>query len=106
MSDDARIRAKERLSRLLPEVLADGHIDDSERLALSKVLAEHVLTVRDVKDVLAEYLASLQVEILADGLVTEEEEERCRAIVRELALPRELVPPELLAIVEGRKLPK
>ena len=41
----------------------------------------------------------LRDEVLADGKVTEEERAGCRAVLTELKLPRELVPPDFQALL-------
>lgn len=105
-SDGARTAARAQFAALLPQVMADGRVDENERLRLKRFFDRRILTVRDVKEVLSQYLRSLQDEVLADGIVTEEEQQRCRAIVRELRIPRDLLTPELAAIVDGKPLPK
>lgn len=99
MSDEARADAKQRLAALIERVMADGVIDPMEREELQAVYREAVLTVTDVKEVLARYLRSVQEEVLADGKVTEEERRRCRAIVAQLKIPAPLLSPQIRAII-------
>lgn len=104
MSDEPRTKAREAFAALLPRIMEDGHVDEAEKLELRALFSKGVLTVGDVKQVLGSYLKSLQDEVLADGIVTEEEQTKVRAVVRELAIPRALLSPELQAIVDDKPL--
>ena len=106
MPADARSEAREKLARLLPQIMEDGRVDDDERLALKRVFDLGVLSVADVKEIFGAYLAGLQAEILEDGLVTEEEQAKVRAAVKGLGIPRDLLTPVLRAIAEDRPLPR
>jgi uncharacterized tellurite resistance protein B-like protein len=99
MSDDLRRAAVDRLGSVVRRVLADGTIDDAEREELEGLYRQAVLTVSDVRCVIGRYLLTVQDDIMADGLVTEEERARCRAIVSELKIPAGLLSPQLKAIV-------
>src|SRR4051812_38206140 len=99
MSDDFRRAAVDRLGNDIRRVLADGVIDDAEREELQGLFRQAVLTVSDVRSVIGRYLLSVQDDVLADGLVTEEERARCRAVVSELKIPPGLLSPQLKAIV-------
>ena len=101
MSTDPHSEAKAQLSALLPRVMADGKLDESEKTELLGLLQKGVLTALDVKEAFAQYLKFLQNEVLEDGVVTEGERERCRAAVLELRIPRAFLTPEMLAIVDG-----
>jgi hypothetical protein len=105
MTTDARTEAKAQLAALLPRVMADGKLDENEKSEMLALFKRNVLTAPDVRDVFATYLKFLQNEVLEDGLVTEEEQERCRTAVRELRIPRTFLTPEMLAIVDGQPLP-
>ena len=106
MTSDARSEAKAQLAALLPRVMEDGKVDESEKAELLALFKRGVLTAPDVKDVFAQYLKSLQSDVLEDGFVSEEEQERCRTAVRELRIPHQFLTPEMRAIVEGKPLPK
>ncbi|HEX3904384.1 MAG TPA: hypothetical protein VH853_16220 [Polyangia bacterium] len=97
--DDARAQAKAKLAELVKRVMADGKIDDAEREEMKSVYRQALLTVIDIKEVLTGYLGGVRDEVLADGKVTEEERARCRAVLAELKLPRELVPPDFQALL-------
>ena len=98
---DARAEAKEKLGALVERVMADGKIEPAEREEMQAFYRQALLTVGDVKDVLSRYLRAVQDEVLADGKVTEEERARCRAVLAALKLPRELVPADFRALLDG-----
>ena len=97
--EDARVQAKEKLGALIERVMADGKIEPAEREEMQAFYRQALLTVSDVKDVLARYLRAVQDDVLADGRVTDEERARCRAVVTELKIPPSLWSQELRAIV-------
>jgi uncharacterized tellurite resistance protein B-like protein len=97
--DDVRAQAKEMLATLIERVMADGKIEPDEREEMQAFYRQALLTVGDVRDVLARYLRAVQEDVLADGHVTDEERARCRAVVSELKIPPELWPGEIKAIV-------
>jgi len=97
--DDTRAQAKEMLAALIERVMADGKIEPEEREEMQAFFRQELMTVGDVRDVLARYLRAVQDEVLADGHVTDEERARCRAVVTELKIPPALWPGEIRAIV-------
>jgi len=101
LDEDLRGAARAYLARLLPKVLEDGHVDDSEKEELMAVFRRGILTTADVRQVFGQFLKGLATEVLADGQVTPEEREKCRTAVRELRIPRSFLSPELIAIVDG-----
>jgi len=102
---DARAAARAQLASLLPRVMEDGKVDEREKQELLAVFKQGVLSVTDVREIFAGFLKGLQHEVMEDGFVTDEEQEKCRAAVRELRIPREFLSPELRAIIDGSKLP-
>jgi len=96
---DARAQAKTKLAELVQRVMADGKIDAAEREEMQSVYRQALLTVSDIKEVLTRYLAGVRDEVLADGIVTEEERARCRAVVAALKIPPPLVPVDFQAIL-------
>jgi uncharacterized tellurite resistance protein B-like protein len=96
---DARTQAKDQLSALIQRVMADGKIEPDEREEMQAFYRQALLTVGDVKEVLGRYVRAVQEEVLADGMVTEEERARCRAIASELKIPPELLPLAFRAII-------
>jgi uncharacterized membrane protein YebE (DUF533 family) len=97
--DNARAQAKEMLTALIERVMADGKIEPEEREEMQAFFRQAVLTIGDMRDVLARYMRALQDEVLADGHVTEEERAHVRAVVTELKIPPSLWPSEIRAIV-------
>ena len=97
--DNTRAQAKEMLAALIERVMADGKIEPQEREEMQAFFRQELMTVGDVRDVLARYLRAVQDEVLADGHVTDEERARCRAVVTELKVPPALWPLEIRAIV-------
>jgi hypothetical protein len=98
---ELRATARAHLARLLPLVLADGHVDESEKEQLLAVFRRGILTTADVREVFGMFLKGLAADVLADGVVTPEEREQCRIAVRELRIPRTFLSPELIAIVDA-----
>jgi len=96
---DARTQAKDQLSALIERVMEDGKIEPGEREELQAVYRQALLTVSDVKDVLARYMRAVTDEVLADGKVTEDERRRCRAVMSELKIPPSLLPESFKAII-------
>jgi hypothetical protein len=99
---ELRATARAHLARLLPKVLEDGRVDEAEKEQLLAVFRRGVLTTADVREVFATFLKGLAGDALADGVVTAEEQERCRIAVRELRIPRSFLAPDLIAIVDGQ----
>jgi hypothetical protein len=99
---ELRATARAHLARLLPKVLEDGHVDEAEKEQLLAVFRRKILTTADVREVFGTFLKGLAGEALADGIVTAEEQERCRIAVRELRIPRSFLSPDLLAIIDGK----
>jgi uncharacterized membrane protein YebE (DUF533 family) len=101
LDEDLRATARAYLARLLPKVLEDGHVDESEKEQLLGVFRRGILTTADVRQVFGQFLKGLTAEVLADGVVTDQEREQVRAAVRELRIPRSFLSEELIAIVDG-----
>ena len=101
LDSELRATARAHLARLLPKVLEDGHVDESEKEQLLAVFRRGILTTADVREVFSTFLKGLTGEVLSDGKVTPEEQERCRTAVRELRIPRTFLSPDLIAIIDG-----
>ena len=91
--------AKILLRNLLEHFLQDGQIDPAERSVMEHFYKEAALTVTDVTEVFSEYLDALKDDVLADGVVTDEERKRCRGAIAALKIPPELVSPAMAKIV-------
>ena len=103
MSETLRQEAKGKLGALINEVLQDGVIDEAERRSLQAFFTDALLEVSDVKDVYLTCISALQAEVMADGVVTPEEAVRCRRVVEQLRIPLRMLPPEMVAIVNGAR---
>jgi hypothetical protein len=101
LDSELRATARAHLARLLPKVLEDGHVDESEKEQLLAVFRRGILTTADVREVFSTFLRGLTGEVLADGKITPEEQERCRTAVRELRIPRSFLSADLIAIIDG-----
>ncbi len=99
---DSNTDPKTYLRSLLTRVLADGTIDDAERAELQEFYAKAILNVSDVKAVFGEFLEALKRDVMADGIITEEERKRCRNAIIALKVPRALLSPVMAAIVDGK----
>lgn len=102
MDEKVRRQAKEKLAGLITKVLEDDVIDASERDSLQVFFRDALLGVNDVKAVYLDCVGALQAEVLADGVVTAEETERCKRVVDQLKIPLRMLPPEMVAIVTGQ----
>lgn len=98
--NDAKAQAKAKLAELVRRVMADGVVDAAEREEMKSIYRQSLLTAVDIKEVLNGYLGEVRAEVLADGQVTDEERARCRAVLAELKLPRELVPADFRALLD------
>ena len=101
MDEDLRDQAKKKLSALIATVLADGVIDPAERESLQGFFRDALLNVGDVKSVYLSCVGALQEEVLADGVVTAAETQRCKLVVEQLRIPLRMLPPEMVGIVTG-----
>jgi uncharacterized membrane protein YebE (DUF533 family) len=99
---DSKTDPKTHLRSLLTRVLADGTIDEGERAELQAFYANAMLSVTDVKAVFGEYLEALKADVMADGIITDEERKRCRNAIVALKIPRALLSPVMAFIVDGK----
>ena len=99
--NNARAQAKAKMGELVRRVMADGKIDAAEREEMAGVYRQAVLTVADIREVFMTYLGEIRDEVLADGVVTDEERARCRAVVAALKIPPALIPADFQALVAG-----
>ena len=97
--ENGRAQAKEMLRVLIERVMADGKIEPAEKEEMQAFYRQALLTVGDVRDVMSRYLRAVQDEVVADGVVTDEERARCRAVVSELKIPPALWPGEIKSII-------
>ena len=96
---NGRAQAKTKMAELVRRVMADGKIDAAEREEMAGVYRQAVLTVADIREVFMTYLGEIRDEVLADGVVTDEERAHCRAVVAALKIPPALIPADFQALV-------
>jgi hypothetical protein len=94
---DSWNQAQESLARLIDQIFEDGRVDDSERQQLRRFWADKGLTVNQVRVVIDRFVDDVWREVVADGIVTDDERSRLRAVVSGLNLPREILPQALLS---------
>jgi len=92
---------KRKLKGMLARIFSDGEVSDEERDELKSYLAPGAFMMpSDVRDVLADFVATTWKITIADGVVSDAEKRRLRTIVAELEIDRALLPPEWQALVE------
>jgi hypothetical protein len=101
--DDANSRAQAhaRLSAFLPRAMKDAVLDETEKRELLQILGSGVLTREDVQGIFRAFLQGLSRDVMADGVLTPAEQNRCRAIVSALRIPDAFLPPELVEILSA-----
>jgi len=90
---------KRKLKGMLARIFSDANVEEAEREELRKVLGSGDLSEGEIKEVLADFVATTWKITMADGVISEIEKKRLREIVTVLEL-RELVPPEWAAILD------
>jgi hypothetical protein len=105
MKQEQRTEARERLARLIRRVLADGQIDERERDEMQEFFKDALMGVSDVREVYIECSRELRDQVLSDGVVTREEADRCKRVVEQLRIPLRFLPPDMVDIVTGVRLP-
>jgi|GEM_PF-2274052 len=103
MEQTGNEQAKAKLGELIAKVLEDGVIDAGERESLQTFFKDALLSVSDVKSVYLSCVGALQTNVLADGIVTDEEVRQCKLVVEQLRIPLRMLPPEMVEIVSGTK---
>lgn len=90
---DEKRKLKGMLARIFSDAVAEAH----ERQELADYIATGVLSKDDVKDVIADFVATTWKITIADGVVSDREKERLREIVAVLQLDATTLPPEWAA---------
>ena len=91
--------AQHDLAQLIDRVFADGVVQPAEREELRRFWAQRGMTVGQVREVVEQFLTKTWGEVIADGVVTENEAERLRAVVDGLHLPDSVMPAPMRAIL-------
>lgn len=92
---------KRKLKGMLARIFSDAVVEDSERAELKAYLSSGDLSMAEIKEVFADFVATTWKITMADGVVTDVEKQRLREIVRVLALEADVLPPEWARIVAG-----
>ena len=85
---------KRKLKGMLARIFSDAVAEDSERKELAAYFASGALSDTDVKDVIADFVATTWKITIADGVVSDREKERLREIVAVLKLDAASLPKE------------
>lgn len=98
--------AQQDLLRLVRKVFEDGVVTAHERLELRNLYRQSGLTVREVKEVFTAFVKQTWGEALADDVFTDAECDKLVAIVRELRLTDDCIPPVVRVVVDARRQPR
>ena len=90
---------KRKLKGMLARIFSDAEVDEAERAELKATLASGALTADEVKEVFEDFVQTTWKITIADGVVSDREKQRLRAIVNELALRPDQLPSEWAAIL-------
>lgn len=85
---------KRKLKGMLARIFSDAVAEESERKELADYLGSGVLTGAEVKEVIADFVATTWKITIADGIVSDTEKQRLREIVAVLKLARADLPQE------------
>jgi uncharacterized tellurite resistance protein B-like protein len=86
--------AKRRLKGMLARIFSDAEAEESERAELKAYLASGALSADEIKEAVGEFVEQTWKITLADGVVTDVEKKRLRAIANVLGLDRSALPPD------------
>jgi tellurite resistance protein len=85
-------KSQQDLAALMDRVFADGKVEPSEGEELRSFWATRGLTVSQVRAVVDAFVARVWGEVVADGVITDEEQAKLRAVVSGLRLPDGALP--------------
>ena len=86
--------SKQALLAKLAHIFSDAVVDESEKSSLRAFLASGELSVKELREVFDEFVATTWKETMADNHVDELEKKRLREIVRVLGLDASILPRE------------
>ena len=92
--------AKRQLKGMLARIFSDAAVSPEERAELKAYLSSGELSLPEIKDVFADFVATTWKITIADGVVSDVEKTRLREIVTALALEPEILPPEWVRILD------
>jgi hypothetical protein len=97
--------ASQALRALLERIFEDGVVEPNERSDLQAFYRTGGLTVSEARATFAAFVEDTWGEVIADGVLTDDEIQKLEAIVRELRLPPNTVP-HLSALAAARTVPR
>jgi tellurite resistance protein len=90
---------RDQLAELVHRIFADGVVEQAERDELHRLYREGGLTVKEVREVFAAFVASTWGEAIADGKISDEEKRKLTTIIHELRLPVDVIPAQMRVIL-------
>ena len=90
---------KRKLKGMLARIFSDATAEESERAELKGYLSSGTLSMAQIKEVFADFVATTWKITMADGVVTAVERKRLKAIVDVLGVEPETLPEEWLRIL-------
>ncbi len=91
---------KRRLKGMLARIFSDAAAEESERAELKAFLATSPLTADEIKATIDEFVQQTWKITVADGVISDTEKKRLRAIAEVLGLDRGALPPEWAKALE------
>lgn len=91
---------KRKLKGMLARIFSDTEVAPDERAELERYLLSGALGPDEVKEVIADFVATTWKITIADGVVSEREKARLRAIVGVLPVERADLPAEWVAALD------
>ena len=88
---------KRKLKGMLARIFSDAVAEPAERAEIKDWLAQGLLTPEEVREVIADFVATTWKITIADGVVSDTEKQRLREIVSVLSLDTKALPPDWAA---------
>lgn len=92
---------KRKLKGMLARIFSDAIAEENERKELADYLGSGALSDADVKEVIADFVATTWKITMADGVVSDREKQRLREIVDVLKLSNDALPAEWQRALSG-----
>ena len=91
---------KRRLKGMLARIFSDAEAEESERAELKAYLASGALSADEIRATIDEFVQQTWKITVADGVITDVEKKRLRAIAEVLELDRGALPPDWAKALE------
>lgn len=92
---------KRKLKGMLARIFSDATAEPAERDELKAYLSSGALSMAEIKEVFADFVATTWKITMADGVVSDVEKQRLREIVDVLALDAGVLPAEWVKILDA-----